>query len=413
MRLRWKWGIWIAALALATFGGVMAWRARAARAEGTLATAEVRKGEFLVLIRCRGELRARRSVQVSAPVNVPELRIVWLAPSGSPVKEGDPVVRFDPSSARQQLAEKDAALKQAQAALDQATAEAGIAAEQDKRSLAEARYQVERAKLDVSLTEIVSALKAAESKIDLSVAERRLTAQAANAKLGEVSSVARMASLQRQRDKARAEVELTKERLSKMELKAPLGGIIIYLPNYSQGWMNAKPFKVGDQVWPGAPLGEIPDLATIEMEGRIEEIDRGRITLDQQVRVRVDSLPEKIFPARLGQLSPMTIMGFEWPPTRTFRGLAQLEQPDPRLRPGMNGGMDVIVSRIPNAISIPAKALFTLRGKPVVYLARPGRYETREVKVLARNPDEVAVEGIPEKSKVTLVEPETGERGKI
>lgn len=403
MRLRWKWGIWIAALALAAFGGVMAWRARAARAEGTLAAAEARKGEFLVLIRCRGELKALRSVQVSAPVNVPELRIVWLAPSGSPVKEGDPVVRFDPSSAKQQLAEKEAAL-------DQATAEAGIVAEQDKRSLAEARYQVERAKLEVSLTEIVSALKAAESKIDLSVAERRLTAQAANAKLGEVSSAARIASLRRQRDKARDEVELTKERLSKMELKAPLGGIIIYLPNYSQGWMNAKPFKVGDQVWPGAPLGEIPDLATLEMEGRIEEIDRGRITLDQQVRVRIDSLPEKNFPARLGQLSPMTLMGFEWPPTRTFRGFARLEQPDPRLRPGMNGSMDVVVSRIPNATSIPAKALFTLRGKPVVYLARPGRYETREVKVLARNPDEVAVEGIPEKSKVTLVEPETKER---
>ncbi|MBI4874730.1 MAG: efflux RND transporter periplasmic adaptor subunit [Acidobacteria bacterium] len=413
MRFRWKWGIGIAALALAAFGGVMGWRARAARAEGTLATAEARKGEFLVLIRCRGELKARRSVQVSAPVNVPELRIVWLAPSGSPVREADPVVRFDPSSARQQLAEKEAALKQAQAALDQATAEAGIVAEQDRRSLAEARYQVERARLEVSLTEIVSALKAAESKIDLSVAERRLSAQAANAKLGEVSSAARIASLKRQRDKARDEVELTKERLSKMELKAPLSGIMIYLPNYSQGWMNAKPFKVGDQVWPGAPLGEIPDLATLEMEGRIEEIDRGRIAVGQQVRVRVDSLPEKNFPARLGQLSPMTLMGFEWPPTRTFRGLAALEQPDARLRPGMNGSMDVVVSRIPNAVSIPAKALFTLRGKPVVYLARPGRYETREVKVLARNPDEVAVEGIPEKSKVTLVEPETRERSRI
>jgi multidrug efflux pump subunit AcrA (membrane-fusion protein) len=225
-----------------------------------------------------------------------------------------------------------------------------------------------------------------------------------------VSSAARVASLQRQRDKARDEVELTKERLSKMELKAPLSGVIIYLPNQSQGWLNAKPFKVGDQVWPGAPLAEIPDLETLEMEGRIEEIDRGRITLDQQVRVRIDSLPEKDFPARLAQLSPMTVMGFDWPPTRTFRGFAGIEKPDPRLRPGMNGRMDVIVSRIPNAIGIPAKALFTLRGKPVVYLERQGLYEPRKVKVLARNPDEVAVEGIPEKSKVALVEPEARER---
>ena len=40
----------------------------------------------------------------------------------------------------------------------------------------------------------------------------------------------------------------------------------------------------------------------------------------------------------------------------------------------MNGGMDIIVNRIPNAISIPAKALFTRAGKPIVYLAENGRY---------------------------------------
>ena len=411
MSRRWKWAIGLAGLSLACVGGVAAWRVRSTQAGGTLATADARKGEFLVIIRCRGELKARRSVQIGAPVNVPDLRIVWLAASGSAIKEGDPVVRFDPSSAKQQLAEKEAALKQAQAALDQAVAEAGITAEQDKRSLSEARYQVERAKLDVSLTEIVSALKAEESKIDLSVAERRLAAQAANAKLSDASSQARIASLRRQRDKARDDVNLTKERLSKMELKAPLDGIIVYLPNYSQGWLNAKPFKVGDQVWPGGALGEIPDLDTLEMEGRIEEIDRGRISLGQDVRVRIDSLPEKQFPARLTELSPMTVMGFEWPPTRTFRGFARVGRPDPRLRPGMNGSMDVAVNRIPNAISIPTKALFTAKGKPVVYLARQGRYDLQEVKVLARNPDEVAVEGIPEKSKVTLVEPDQKERG--
>ena len=38
----------------------------------------------------------------------------------------------------------------------------------------------------------------------------------------------------------------------------------------------------------------------------------------------------------------------------------------------MNGNMDVIVSRIPNAISIPAKAVFTRNGKPIVYVAEKG-----------------------------------------
>jgi HlyD family secretion protein len=75
----------------------------------------------------------------------------------------------------------------------------------------------------------------------------------------------------------------------------------------------------------------------------------------------------------------------------------------------MNGGMDIIVSRIPDAISIPSKAVFTRNGKPVVYLAAESGYRPVEVEVIARNPDEVAVTGISEGSDVALREPETQE----
>ena len=94
------------------------WRLRHLQAAGGLTVAPVRKGEFLVIVHCRGELKARRSVQLTAPVNVPDLQIVWLAPAGDAINAGQPVIRFDPSSARQQLQEKEAALRQAQATLD-------------------------------------------------------------------------------------------------------------------------------------------------------------------------------------------------------------------------------------------------------------------------------------------------------
>src|SRR3954463_4783743 len=118
-----------ALLGVAVFG---AWRYLTVQAKDDLPNAPVRRGEFSVIIRCRGELKARTSVQVVAPINVPELRMVWLAPQGSRVKENDPVVRFDPSSAKQEERLKEAALNQAQAAVDQAVAQAGITTEQGK-----------------------------------------------------------------------------------------------------------------------------------------------------------------------------------------------------------------------------------------------------------------------------------------
>jgi len=384
--------------------GVM--RLREAEAATSLPTAPAKKGEFLVITRCRGELHARRSVQINAPTNVPDLRVVWLAPQNSAVKEGDVVIRFDGSGAKQQLQEKEAALKQAQATLDQAEAEARITAEADRRDLSGAGYDLERAKLEVSRQEILSAIQGEEAKINLGLSENKLKVQKATVGLHEASGRSKLASLTRVRDQAQYEVDLTKDRLTKMEVKTPLTGVIIYLPNYSAGWMNAKPFKVGDQAWPGATLAEIPDLKTLEMESKVEEIDRGRISVGNDVRIRLDALPELTLSAKLDELSAMTQVSFDWPPTYNFRAYARLTDADARFRPDMNGSMDVVIRRIPDAISVPAKAVFTKNGKPVVYVQSAQGYAPREVEVQARNPDEVAVTGLAAGTAVTLVEPE-------
>ena len=119
---------------LVCIGAATVYEFRASETGSALPTAAARSGEFLAIVRCRGELRARRSAQIVAPVNVPELRIVWLAPAGEPIAAGAAAVRFDPSSARQQLAEKQAALDQAQATLDHGEAQARITAAHLARS---------------------------------------------------------------------------------------------------------------------------------------------------------------------------------------------------------------------------------------------------------------------------------------
>jgi multidrug efflux pump subunit AcrA (membrane-fusion protein) len=398
---------WIATfiiVAAASFAGAGAYRMRLAHASTKLPSAPVRQGDFSVIVRCRGELKARRSVQLTAPVSVPDLRIVSLAPAGTPVKAGEVVIRFDPSSAKQQLQEKEAALKQAQATLDQEIAQAHITAEQDQRDLSTAQYAVEKARLEVSKQEIVSKLQGEESKIDLDLAEQDLKVKKAAVDLHAASDKAKTASLTRLRDQAQFDVDLVNHRLSQMEIKAPLDGVIVYLSNYSQGWVNAKPFAVGDQVWPGAAVAEIPDLNTLEMEGKVDEIDRGRIAQSDPARLRLDSIPELTIPAKLTGISLMTEMSFEWPPTSSFRAYAHVDHPDKRLRPGMNGSMDIEIQRLPKALSIPAKALFTRNGKAVVYVASGEDFRMQEVKVLARNPDEVAISGVGPGSAVSLVD---------
>jgi HlyD family secretion protein len=397
------WGMLLFVLLLLGGASAGVYRLRQAQAGETYPVAPARRGDFLVIVRCRGELKADRSVGVYAPV-VPNLRIAWLAPAGETAKQGDPIIRFDSSSAEQQLQQKEAALKQAEATLDQAVAQARITAEQDKSDLADAGFTVERARLEASKQEIVSRIQGEESKIDYGVAQQKLKVQEAAVALHAASDRAKIASLTRLRDQAQADVDVTKSRIAQMEIKSPITGFLSYVSNYSQGWMNAKPFKVGDNVFAGMQLADIPDLTTLQLDGKVEEIDRGRISVQQDVRVRIDSLPELTIPAKIAQISLLAEQSNDFPPTRSFRAYAPIPRPDPRLRPGMNGGMDIILNRIPNAISIPAKALFTHAGKPTVYLQTSSDYRRVEVQVQARNPDEVAVTGLPAGSLVALVD---------
>jgi multidrug efflux pump subunit AcrA (membrane-fusion protein) len=357
----------------------------------------------MVIIRSRGELKAGRSVQLYAPI-VPNLRIAWLAPAGELIKMGDPAIRFDSSSAEQQLVQKEAALRQAQATLDQAIAQEKITSQQDQADLANVQYTLENARLEASKRDIVSRIQGEESRIDLTVAEQSLIAERAQMDLHAAASRSQIASYKRQCDQAQLEVDVTKARLAQMVLRAPLTGFIVFAVNYNQGPVNAKPFAVGDNVYSGMNLAEMPDLSTLQMDAKVEEIDRGRVAVNNEVRIRVDALPELSVPGRIGQISPMAELGIEMPPTRSFRAYASIPRADGRLRPGMNGGMDIVVKRIPNAISIPAKGLFTRAGKPIVYAARHGDFEPVEVQVLARNPDEVAIAGIDGGTMVALID---------
>lgn len=385
--------------------GVWLYRAGQVQAKSDVATATARRGDFQVIVRARGELFSDRSVQLVAPYNVPGLQISWQAPANSEVKKDDVVLKFDSSLARQQLDEKNAALQQAQATLDQAVAQARMTGEQDQVDLTSARVEVDKQTLEVSKQEIVSKLQGESSRVDLGLAEEKQLVAKASADLHKKSDESKIASLTRQRDKAQQDIDVTKRRLGQMEIKAPLGGVIVYFPNQSQGWVNAKPFKVGDQVWPGSVIAEIPELSSLEIKGKIEEIDRGRIAVDQEVRIQVDPFPEKRYAGKLHSISPLVEQTFEWPPVRNFRANASFNEHDDRLRPGMNGRIDIIVEHIPDAISVPASAVFTRHGRPTVYLPDKQGWRPQEVEIVARNPDEVAVKGIEPGAKIALVDP--------
>ena len=375
-----------------------------------LPIAPVRAGEFLAVIRTRGQIQALRSVPIYAPLAA-DLRIAWMAPASERIEQDAPMIRFDSSSAEKDLIQRRAAMERAQAALDKALIDTKVAEEQNRRDLIDSRLGVELAEIATSDSDFVARLQAEASKIDVRVAQQNLKQLEAEVAQREVSRQSQIASLRRQLQEAKAWVGLVESRIARMEVKAPIAGFAIYSTNNSSivaqlSGGSAQPFRVGDPVPGGMLIATIPDLTSLLIEVTVEEIDRGRMRMGDEVIVRVDALPEVSIKTTLSAISPLAETSWERS-GRTFYGQAALGGTlDPRVRPGMNGSMDIVTRRIPNATIVPARALFTRAGKPAVYTrGADGAFQPVEVEILARNPDEIAVKGVASDARVALVDP--------
>src|SRR5205807_791429 len=245
-------------------------------------------------------------------------------------------------------------------------------------------YDLERAKLDASKAEVLSAIEGEKNRIQVGVSEGSLQTVNASITSHQVGHEADLNRLGQARDKAVRDLKLAQTYLTMMQLRAPNDGIVNVLPNFRSGGsfgQSTPPFKEGDNAWTGAEIAEIPDLSQMYVDLKLEEVDRGKLRLGQHVLVRVDAIQGKEFTAELDWVSPIAALVFRGgsTPEKTFPARATLKNLDGRLRPGMSASTEVIIEREPDTLLIPVRASFAKDGKPAVYVQRGKDFVTRAI----------------------------------
>ncbi|MDR3676089.1 MAG: efflux RND transporter periplasmic adaptor subunit [Acidobacteriota bacterium] len=388
-----------------TFGAV-----RFSRAVPLIPTAIVQRGEFVEVVQFRGHVTAQKSIQLKAPSVAGDIQIIKLARTGTAVKKGDVVAQFDTSKLLDTLNQRRSDMKQADAEIGQERAKAHLLEEQDRTDLLKAHYDVERAKLDVSQQEILSPIDAAEKKLLLADAEQKLREIESRQKSDQTSSQALINAKVQTRAKALADVNRVEANIASMTLRAPTEGVVTLFPNWRAGGFfsdNPPEFRQGDRAWHGASIAELPDYSTLQVNTRIDEVDRGRMQVGQTATIRVDAVPDHEFTAHIVQISALAKTDFTtWPPPRNFDVTLELDTKDPRLRPGMSGSGRIAVNRVPGSILIPATAIFSQAGAPLVYILTGTKFAPRPVVVGFRNEEQLAItSGLAVGEKVALKDP--------
>lgn len=379
---------------------------RLGRRSPSVPTIEVIRGYFLDSIQFRGEMKALKSVTISAPADAGDLQIIKLSPEGTTVKPGDVVVEFDKTKTEQDLAQFRSTLKSAEAEIAQARAQARLAAEQDKTAVLKARYDVESAKLEAGKQEIVSKIEGEEARLKLADAQQALREAEAKEKSDKTLNDATIESKIQASQKAKFDVEREEHALAQMTLQAPSAGTISVLQHWAGS--NMAPYRPGDRAWPGAGIAELPDANTLRVLARVDETERGRLALKQSVTVEFNSIADRQFTGHIEQISEIASVDFSsgWPLARNFTLLIALDQTDSRFKPGITGQVNVLVERVPNAIVIPVQAVFQKSGRNVVYLWHGGEFEETSIQVGRKSGDKILVaKGVNPGEKLALRDP--------
>ncbi len=347
-------GLALAALAAAGCAGAGAEVPAAAPAAGPPV---VRRGDLTRRVLLTGELRAARARDLVVP-RAPTWRVQirWLEEDGAEVAAGQKVVEFDSSEFTSDLEEKRLALGEKENELARSRARGEIDEAEKAFALEGKRTALEKAESRADVPEeLLSARELQDRRLELERARIELD-KAAEAL--EAARAAHAAERDIQRiavDGARREIAVAERALAELTLTAPESGIFVV---ESSPWESARKLQEGDMVFIGMTVGRLPELASMQVEAVLWDVDEGRVGPGMQATCTLDAYPDRAYPCHLVRVAPVARED-EW--SRQLRYFAvdvALDEHDPaRMRPGMSVKVEVTTDHLADALLVPRVAL--------------------------------------------------------
>lgn len=295
------------------------------RPPAVVQTAPVTRGSFEVAVRFVGRLRAESAAELYARVDGPITAVH--AGTGDRVRRGQILATIDPLESRQRVDQSRAALRIAEATLQQRKAALQVAEANARRSeslfsqslLSQSDYDTAKAELTT-----------AQSQLELSRA---------------------------QIEQARANLGSANLQLDQTRIVAPFDGFI-----------GTRHLDLGAHATTSRPVFSIVDLSTIRTTINVPAQDAVRIQPGQPATVVADVLPGRSFPGRVSRLSSV----FD-PQTNTVEAEVEVVNPEGILKPGMYASVTIGYRTDATALLVPLAAVQRNEEEEWILLAVPAR----------------------------------------
>lgn len=356
------------------------WRGRGASVSTTVRTAVVAHRDFAATLRVTGLTAAIRSYVIAAPSltggGANSMVVTHMAAAGTHVKKGDVLVVFDPQNQIKTAQDKEADYRDLLNQIEKKKADEAAARAKDETELRTTEDAVKSAEWEMRRNEVLSKIDAEKNQETLDQNRAQLKQLQATFELKRKAAQADLHILEISRDRARNDMLHAQHNAQRMEIRAPMDGVVVLNSIWKSG--NMGEVQEGDEVRPGVPFMQVMDPSSMQALVRVNQSDIGYLKVGQTGTVHLDAYPGLTLKARLDSLDSIAV-GSIAPKVRVFSAVFSIAGADPKLMPDLSAAIDVELGSVPHALVAPRDAIVHEGGKAYAWTKQGSGFHKVEV----------------------------------
>lgn len=291
------------------------------------------------LVRATGTIQPVRFYTVQVPQITGQggrMTLVRLATNGATVKAGEVIAEFDRTQQLDNAREAQARFDDLSHQVEQRQAQ--NRADAARRTAESQKAEADLAKAAIKLRKgpLLSEIERLQNEARLEAAKEHVASLRKSTKSRDVADAAALRILELQRDRQKVTLERALNNAARLEVKAPLGGMVALDSIWKGGSMGQA--QEGDQLYPGQAVMRIFDPSEMEVRLAVGEPDGASLVEGAKAEVRLDAYPDLVFRAHFDSASPAAASALG-SPIKTFAARFRLERTDKHLLPDLSAAV--------------------------------------------------------------------------
>jgi multidrug efflux pump subunit AcrA (membrane-fusion protein) len=353
---------------------------------------KITKGKFSQTLTETGELAAVNAKSFVLPMYGRywyRMKIIGMLEHGSLVEVGDSIIQFDPAEIKKFIIEKENDWETQKAILEKL-----IVQQENRKSELRSSLLTEQASFDLKKLELEQSQFETERKLrmkhlEFEQAKIRLNKVKQQQSQNDIIAKNELRIQQIKVNRIEKEVSDAYKVVPTLTLRTPIPGIF----QIAKKRRSSDLIKVGDEVYVGNALGNVPDLTWMKVNTIVNELDFMKVELGQKVKVRLDALPSVVFEGEVSFVSKLCRSIGNNSRQKVFDVEVKMLTSDERLKPGMTVSCEYLCAELEDVYSVPVQGVETVGKDHYIYLKKGMKTQRQKVEIGPSNNTSVVISG--------------------